>query len=116
LIVAPKFCFSLKELRKTFQGEVPICLHGTDELPDSLFVECIKNGVSKVRILLSNSHSLYRSHCQINVNSWARDPYVKKLTDGLQTMPFPDAVEEATEAFAKVCERFFILFGSSGRA
>lgn len=41
--------YSLKELRKTFRGRgVPICLHGTDELPDILFVECIKNGVSKV--------------------------------------------------------------------
>ncbi|KAF8237298.1 aldolase [Tricholoma matsutake] len=90
----------LKELRKTFRGRgVPICLHGTDELPDILFVECIKNGVSK-----------------INVNSWARDPYVKKLADGLQTMPFPDAVEEATEVFAKACERLLILFGSAGKA
>jgi fructose-bisphosphate aldolase class II len=41
---------------------------------------------------------------------------VKKFADGLQTMSFPEAVEEATEVFAKACERFFILFGSAGKA
>ncbi|KAH8827213.1 ketose-bisphosphate aldolase [Flagelloscypha sp. PMI_526] len=89
----------LKDLNTMFKGKVPVCLHGTDELPDELFVECIKNGVSK-----------------INVNSWARDPYVKALTTGLQSKPFPDAVEEATEVFAGVCVRFFKLFGSAGKA
>ena len=44
---------SLKDLHTEFQGKVPICLHGTDEIPDSLFIECIKNGVSKVRFPLS---------------------------------------------------------------
>ena len=39
---------SLIALREKFAGRVPICLHGTDELPDSLFQECVKNGVSKV--------------------------------------------------------------------
>lgn len=90
----------LHELRSRFVGKgVPLCLHGTDELPDELFKECISNGVSK-----------------INVNSWARDPYVKVLATGLQSKPFPDAVEESTEVFAKVCDRFFDLFGSSGKA
>ncbi|KAJ7641465.1 aldolase [Roridomyces roridus] len=89
----------LKSLHATFAGKVPLCLHGTDELPDALFVECIKNGISK-----------------INVNSWARDPYVKALTEGLQTKPFPDAADEATEVFAKVCDRFIVLFGSAGKA
>ncbi len=50
------------------------------------------------------------------MNSWARDPYVKKLAAGLQDKPFPDAVEEATEEFAKVVERFIILFESAGKA
>ncbi|KAF8057611.1 ketose-bisphosphate aldolase [Lyophyllum atratum] len=81
------------------QMQVPICLHGTDELPDELFLECIKNGVSK-----------------INVNSWARDPYAKTLGESLLTQPFPEAQEAATEAFAAVCERFFTLFGSAGKA
>ncbi|KAJ7117918.1 aldolase [Mycena crocata] len=89
----------LKALHITFAGKVPLCLHGTDELPDELFVECIKNGISK-----------------INVNSWARDPYAKALAEGLQTKPFPDAVDDATEVFSKVCDRFFKLFNSAGKA
>ncbi|KZV61640.1 aldolase [Peniophora sp. CONT] len=90
----------LKDLRARFNGEIPLCLHGTDQLPDELFLECIQNGVSK-----------------INVNSWARDPYVKSLADGLQAgKPFPDAIEDATEVFAGVCDRFFKLFGSAGKA
>jgi fructose-bisphosphate aldolase class II len=28
----------------------------------------------------------------------------------------PEAIEEATEVFAAVCERFFKLFGSAGKA
>lgn len=90
----------LVELRDRFKGDIPICLHGTDELPDELFRECIRNGVSK-----------------INVNSWARDPYVNKLVEELHAKkPFPDAVEEATEVFAKVCDRFIELFESNGKA
>lgn len=53
---------------------------------------------------------------QINVNSWARDPYVKVLSEGLKTKAMPEAIEEATEAFAAACERFFRLFGSAGKA
>ncbi|TFK63952.1 aldolase [Pluteus cervinus] len=89
----------LDELHAKFKGRIPLCLHGTDELPDVLFVECIDRGISK-----------------INVNSWARDPYMKCLAEGLQTKPLPDAIEEATEAFASVCERLFILFRSAGKA
>uniref|UniRef100_A0A0W0FCQ5 Fructose-bisphosphate aldolase n=1 Tax=Moniliophthora roreri TaxID=221103 RepID=A0A0W0FCQ5_MONRR len=90
----------LRDLRSIFRGQgIPICLHGTDELPDELFRECVKNGVSK-----------------FNVNSWGRDPYVKALSTSLQTKPFPDAVEEATEVFAGVCQRFIKLFGSDGKA
>ncbi|KAF4622342.1 hypothetical protein D9613_009290 [Agrocybe pediades] len=86
----------LKDLHAEFKGKVPLCLHGTDELPDSLFKECIKNGV--------------------NINSWGRDVYAKTLGEGLLSKPFPDAQEDATEAFAKQCERFFRLFGSAGKA
>ncbi|KAL5513451.1 hypothetical protein ACEPAH_3850 [Sanghuangporus vaninii] len=89
----------LKDLHSRFNGGIPLCLHGTDELPDALFQECIRNGISK-----------------INVNSWGRDPYVKALVSGLQNKPFPDAVEESTEVFASVCERFLDLFGSTGKA
>ena len=41
---------SLKDLQDTFKGSIPLCLHGTDQLPDELFQECIKNGISKVGI------------------------------------------------------------------
>ncbi|THU80440.1 aldolase [Dendrothele bispora CBS 962.96] len=60
-----------------------------DELPDELFKECIKNGVSKNRI--SPNY-----------------PYHTKN-------PFPDAIEEATEVFA-VCERMMKVFGSVEKA
>lgn len=53
---------------------------------------------------------------QINVNSWARDPYVQSLTEGLKTKPFPEAVDDATEVFTAVCVRFIELFGSRGKA
>ena len=89
----------LKDLGSQFSSHVPLCLHGTDQLPDELFKECIANGISKV-----------------NVNSWARDPYAKTLGSGLQSKSFPEAVEESTEVFAKVCERFFDVLGSSGKA
>ncbi|THH19141.1 hypothetical protein EW146_g1971 [Bondarzewia mesenterica] len=89
----------LKELKGRFQGKIPLCLHGTDGVSDELFRECIKNGISK-----------------INVNSAVRDVYVKSLASALQTKPFPDAIEEATEVFAGVCDRFFEVFGSKGKA
>jgi len=90
----------VKDLRNTFKGQgIPLCLHGTDQLPDELFRECIASGISK-----------------FNINSWARDPYAKALVAGLQTKPFPEAVEEATEVFARECDRFLILFGSAGKA
>ncbi|KJA15911.1 hypothetical protein HYPSUDRAFT_333762 [Hypholoma sublateritium FD-334 SS-4] len=89
----------LKNLHTEFEGRIPLCLHGTDELPDELFVECIKNGVTK-----------------INVNSWGRDVYAKSLGEGLLSKPFPDAVEAATEVFVKSCVRFFTLFSSAGKA
>ena len=46
---------SIESLKASLPN-TPICLHGTDGLPDSLFQSCIAAGVSKV-----------------NVNSWARD-------------------------------------------
>ena len=79
---------------------MPLCLHGTDDLPDTLFQECIANGISK-----------------INVNSWAREPYLEVVKAGLNAgKPYPEIIEESTEAFAKVCGRFMDMFGSSGRA
>ncbi|KAG7443367.1 uncharacterized protein BT62DRAFT_1009160 [Guyanagaster necrorhizus] len=47
----------------TFNGRgVPLCLHGNNEIPDELFGECVKSGVSR-----------------FIVNSWGRDPYVEAL-------------------------------------
>ncbi|KAK1922895.1 ketose-bisphosphate aldolase [Papiliotrema laurentii] len=89
----------LETLSKQFKGRIPICAHGTDELPEELFREMIRRGVSK-----------------INVNSWCRDPYVENLAEGLKNKPFPEAIEDATEVFAKKCEWFFHLFGSAGKA
>ncbi|KAF5390957.1 hypothetical protein D9757_003962 [Collybiopsis confluens] len=91
----------VKDLRNTFRGRgIPLCLHGTDGLPDELFKECIASGISK-----------------FNINSWARDPYLESLTASIQAgKPFPDAIEEATEVFARSCDRFMELFGSKGRA
>ncbi|KAK2464959.1 hypothetical protein APHAL10511_003035 [Amanita phalloides] len=89
----------LVRLKETFKGKAALCLHGTDDVSDELLLECIRNGISK-----------------INVNSAARDPYVIKLSQGLSDMPFPDAIEEATEVFAEVCQGFFTIFGSKGMA
>ncbi|KIK57444.1 hypothetical protein GYMLUDRAFT_46326 [Collybiopsis luxurians FD-317 M1] len=90
----------IRDLRSTFKGQgILLCLHGTDGLPDELFKECIANGISK-----------------FNINSWARDPYLETFTASIQSKPFPDAIEEATEVFAKSCDRFMELFGSKGKA
>ncbi|KAK8850549.1 hypothetical protein IAR55_004467 [Kwoniella newhampshirensis] len=91
----------LQDLQQRFKGRIPyLCAHGTDELPDQLWVDLVKSGVSK-----------------FNINSWARDPYAetlgKSLVDG---KPFPDASEAAIEAFAKVCDKFMTLLGSAGKA
>ncbi|KAI0317732.1 aldolase [Amylostereum chailletii] len=89
----------LKDLKSRFAGRVPLCLHGTDQVSDELFRECIANGISK-----------------INVNTLAREPYAAALASGLQSKPFPEAIEDATEAFARVCDECFVLFGSAGKA
>ena len=89
---------SIESLKASLPN-TPICLHGTDGLPDSLFQSCIAAGISKV-----------------NVNSWARDPYVTSLISGLKGRSLPDAIEEATEIFARECERFMDVLGSTGKA
>jgi fructose-bisphosphate aldolase class II len=109
--------YSLKGLQSRFEGRTPyICLHGTDELPDELFKECIKNGVTKVCEEQTYCKDTLNRPNKINVNSWIRDPYVQALTKALVTKPFPEATEEATEVFAKTTERFLTLFGSAGKA
>ncbi|WWC72619.1 uncharacterized protein I206_106581 [Kwoniella pini CBS 10737] len=100
-IGGPKYKLDiLTDLQQRFKGRTPyLCAHGTDELPDELFKDLVKSGVSK-----------------FNINSWARDPYVETLSKALASKPFPDAEEEAVEAFAKVCDRFMNLLGSVGKA
>lgn len=40
-----------------------------------------------------------------------------RIKDGLNASePLPTIYEDATEVFAKVCERFFDLLGSAGKA
>ncbi|WOO82050.1 Putative fructose-bisphosphate aldolase [Vanrija pseudolonga] len=88
----------LKDLQK--KDKVPyLCLHGTDEISDDLFRECIANGVSKV-----------------NVNSWLRDPYCVALAEGLTTKSMPEAIDDAIEALEQSAYRFFDLLGSAGKA
>lgn len=74
-------------------------MHGTDEISDDLFRECIKNGVTKV-----------------NVNSWLRDPYVEALSKGLASKTMPEAIDDAMEALEKECRRFCDLLGSTDKA
>ncbi len=138
---------SLKDLQSRFKGKIPMAQHGTgtfsplpfvppttlrsypfslvvnidaklvDENSDKLFLECLKNGMTKV------SPSGYLSRCkvklteviQVNINSWARDPYNETLSKGIVSKGFPDAVEDAVEAFAVQVERFIKLLGSAGK-
>lgn len=92
---------SLEDLKTRLAGTgTHLCLHGTDELPYSLFKECIAAGVSKV-----------------NVNSWCRDAYVAALQSGLEEgKAYPDALEDAVAAFRAVAEQLCDVFGSSGKA
>jgi len=77
-----------------------ICMHGTDDLPDELWVNCVKNGATK-----------------FNINSWVRDPIMEHIADGLaKGTPLPDLYEAATEVGCKVNERFMNLLGSAGKA
>ncbi len=56
-----------------------IALHGTDELPDQLWKDCVANGARK-----------------FNINSWARDPTMEKIRSGLEKeTPLPDIYEDA---------------------
>lgn len=76
-----------------------IVLHGTDDLSDELFRDCIKRGVVKV-----------------NVNSWCRDPQVESWAKTMGKKGLPDVYDEGMDAFGKACTRFFHLLGSAGKA
>lgn len=76
-----------------------LVLHGTDDLPDSLFTDCIQRGAYK-----------------INVNSWARDPQVEYWAKHLSGGALPEVYEGGMNEFETVCKRFFKLFGSAGKA
>ncbi|WVN89829.1 uncharacterized protein L203_105059 [Cryptococcus depauperatus CBS 7841] len=101
-IGGPKYDLSiLQDLQQRFKGRIPyLCAHGTDELPESLFRDLVKSGVSK-----------------FNINSWARDPYCETLGKELSSgTPFPEASEMAIEAFGKVCDFYMEILGSKDKA
>jgi len=90
----------LQALKANYAKEnVYICLHGTDQLPDSLFAECIKNGVTKM-----------------NMNSWMRDPYMESVAKNILHIPLPEVHHEGIKAFAAAGTRFMTLFGCAGKA
>lgn len=74
-------------------------MHGTDELPDEMWLECIANGATK-----------------FNINSWLRDPYNEALSQGLPSKPMPEAIDAAMAALEKECARFNDLLGATGKA
>ncbi|KAJ9122868.1 hypothetical protein QFC24_003906 [Naganishia onofrii] len=52
-----------------------------------------------------------------NINSWARDPTMERIRSGLEKdEPLPDIYEAATEVYGGVCNKFFDLLGSKGKA
>lgn len=54
---------------------------------------------------------------QFNINSWARDPTMERIRSGLEKdEPLPDIYEAATEVYGSVCNKFFDLLGSKGKA
>ncbi|PWN88800.1 aldolase [Acaromyces ingoldii] len=81
------------------QANALIVLHGTDDLSDDLFRECVRRGCVK-----------------INVNSWAREPQVEHWVKRLSHDALPDVYDAGMEKFEAVCTRFFKLFGSAGKA
>lgn len=76
-----------------------LVLHGTDDLPDELFRECVERGAYK-----------------INVNSWARDPQVEYWSKNLEKGALNEVYDGGMKEFEKVCKRFFDLLGSAGKA
>jgi fructose-bisphosphate aldolase class II len=91
----------LHELKKRLAHfGTTVCMHGTDDLKDPLFRECIEAGASK-----------------ININSWTRDPYLKELQEGIANgNPLPQTIDKATAAFGKEAIRHYKLYGSAGKA
>ncbi|CAO1632904.1 unnamed protein product [Jaminaea pallidilutea] len=81
------------------KSDALIVLHGTDDLPDELFKDCIRRGCVKM-----------------NVNSWCRDPQVASWTQNMGSKGLPDVYDEGMDAFGKAATRFFHLFGSAGKA
>lgn len=101
-----------------------IALHGTDGLPDQLWKDCVKAGARKVRSFallvppsrLTDPRSPFHA-LQFNINSWARDPTMKHIETSLVNgVPLPQIYDEASDVFSGVCERFFTLLGSAGKA
>ncbi|CAO1613021.1 unnamed protein product [Parajaminaea phylloscopi] len=76
-----------------------IVLHGTDDVPDDLFRDCVKRGARK-----------------INMNSWSRDPQVDYWKANIGEQGLPDLYDGGMARFEEATMRFFTLFGSAGKA
>jgi hypothetical protein len=70
----------LKTLCDQFKGRIPICAHGTDELPDSLFVAIRDCGVTKVSF----------NSCLVT-RSTVRDPQACSAGNAIQA-PTPEPI------------------------
>lgn len=88
-----------KEVGPGTQCNAIVVLHGTDDLPDELFRDCIKRGAIK-----------------INVNSWARDPQVKYWAENIERQGLPELYDGGMKVFSRSCTRMIDLFDSRGKA
>ena len=57
-----------------------IVMHGTDDLSDELFLECVKRGTRKM-----------------NMNSWTRDPQVNSWVQNLPSKGLPEVYDLGME-------------------
>lgn len=65
-----------------------IVMHGTDDLSDELFAECVKRGTRKM-----------------NMNSWTRDPQVDSWIRNLPHKGLPEVYDEGMEVSQETPQR-----------
>jgi fructose-bisphosphate aldolase class II len=79
--------------------DVPIALHGTHPVSDTLFLKAIEAGVSK-----------------INLNRTVRDDYTKFVAENAGRLELTILKARGVDIYTKSVERIMDLFGSSGKA